>query len=126
VLHPVGAVPDNASSYLIALLGLVACWFEPFPFDTQMPRIEVGRIVLPAVEPGVAPWSFGGGVELPVRFRGLTLGRFVLVPTRRTTGVVISPSERTEAIACAEAVGSVIAAAMLHTAAGGLRGADPR
>jgi hypothetical protein len=120
------AVVDTASSYLISRLGLVACWFESFPFDAQMARIEAGRIVLPAAEPGVAPWAFGGGVELPVRFAGLTLGRFVLVPTGRSSGVIISPSERAEAIAWADAVGHVVAAAILDKATGGPPRAEPR
>jgi hypothetical protein len=104
---------DRASSQLISILELEACWFESFPFDTQMPLIESDRIVLPAAEPGLAPWRFGGGVELPVRFGKLTLGRFVLVPRRPTSGVAISRSDRATAIALADHVAPVIAAALL-------------
>ena len=117
---------DQAAARLVSRLGLRACWYEPFPFAALMPRIEVGRIVLQPSEPGVAPWAFGGGVELPVRFAGLTLGRFVLVPTRRTTGVTFSPSERAEAIGWAEGVGSVLAAAMLDEATSGPTRTGPR
>jgi len=105
---------EATAARLVELFGLRACWFEAFPFDGQLPRIEPGRIVLPATEPGVEPWSCDAGVELPVRFRGLPLGRFVLVPARPTTGVGLSPAGRTEAIAMAVGVGTEIAAAMLN------------
>ena len=94
-------VIEVASTRLIAMFGLQTCWFELFPFDAQLPRIEPGRIVLPAAEPGVVPWSCGLGVELPVRFAGLTLGRFILVPALPTTGVALFAVGRTEAISMA-------------------------
>src|SRR4029077_2664586 len=75
-----GAAAEPLVPRLIAMFGLRTCWFESFPFDVQLPRIEPGRIVLPADEPGVPSWSFDIGVELPVRCSGLTLGRYVLVP----------------------------------------------
>jgi hypothetical protein len=112
-------VVEAAAERLVAMFDLQDCWFESFPFDAQLPRIEPGRIVLPAAEPGVAPWSFGLGVELPVRFRGLTLGRFVLVPTTPTTGVVFPPGLRTEAIAMAIDVATAVAASLLNETAGG-------
>jgi hypothetical protein len=104
---------EAVSAHLTAMFGLRACWFEPFPFDAQLPRIEPGRIVLPATEPGIAPWSCDAGVELPVRFSGLTVGRFVLIPASATVGVAFSPTERAEAIDMAEPVGAVIASSML-------------
>jgi hypothetical protein len=102
------------SAQLVAVFGLRACWYEPFPFDTQLPRIEEGRIFLSADEPGVEAWSLGEGVELPVRHSGLTLGRFVLVPEpgSTTTGIGLSPTRRSEAISIATRVGTRIAAAM--------------
>jgi len=104
---------EDTAARLVRMFGLRACWFEPFPFDAQLPRIEPGRIVLPAAEPGVEPWSCDKGVELPVRSNGLTLGRFVLVPATPTTGVVFSHVDRAEAIAMVDPVGEVIAAALL-------------
>ncbi len=94
------------------MLELCACRFEPFPFEVQLPRIEPGRIVVPVEEPGVAAWSGQAGVELPVHLSGFTVGRFVLVPARTTVGVGFSPADRAEAIAMAEELGPVIAAAM--------------
>jgi hypothetical protein len=110
---------EATSSRLVEMFGLRACWFEWFPFDAQLPRIEPGRIVLPAPEPGVEWWTFGAGVELPVRFRGLTIGRFVLAPEAPTTGVVLPAALRTKAIAMADAVGLDAAAALLSETTGG-------
>ena len=101
------ALVDSSAERLRAMFELVDCWYEPFPFDAQMPRIEPGRIVLPAAEPGVARWSYGGGIELPVRTcGGLLLGRFVLAPAETTSGVVLSPQRRAIALRIAEAVGA--------------------
>jgi len=94
------------------LLDLRACWFEPFPFDMLLPRIEHGRIVLPTPEPGVAPCG-STGIELPVRVNDLTLGRFVLIPPKPSVGVVFSPSARDRAVALADQTGPPLAAALL-------------
>jgi hypothetical protein len=102
--HTVGA--------LTVLLDLRACWFESFPFDALLPRIEEGRILLPAAEPGVAPCG-GLGIELPVRSNGLTLGRFVLVARVPSVGVSFPPTARERAIAQATQAGAHIAAALI-------------
>jgi hypothetical protein len=94
---------------LITMLDLRDCRFEPFPFDAQLPRIEPGRIVLPGEEPGLVPWSFDAGIELPIRFDELTVGRFVLWPRTRTTGIALPPTVRSDAIALATEVGRAIA-----------------
>jgi len=104
-----GAIAEPMVPRLCAMFGLRACWYESFPFDTQLPRIEPGRIVLPADEPGVASWSGEMGIELPVRHGGLTIGRYVLVPATPTTGVEFPPTRRAEAIAMIADVGSAIA-----------------
>jgi len=95
---------------LVTMFDLHDCWFEPFPFDTQLPRIEPGRIVLPGDEPGLESWSLEAGVELPVRFRELTVGRYVLLAKRPTAGVALSPSLRSDAITLAAAAGEIVAA----------------
>jgi hypothetical protein len=100
---------DDTVHALTQALRLRACWFEPFPFDRQLARIEPGRILLPGDEPGIEPWTCDAGVELPVRGRGLTLGRFVLVPYERTTGVGFAPLARAEALVLAGAVGERLA-----------------
>ena len=107
------ALVAEAANRITRALGLTTCVFEAFPFDEQLPRVEADRIVLPATEPGVEPWSSNAGIELPVRFRGLTLGRFVLVPATPTVGVALAPRARSEAIAIAAELGAPIAAALL-------------
>jgi hypothetical protein len=110
---PVEDLVARAAIEITALLDLQACWFEPFPFDTLLPRIEDGRIVLPVPEPGVAPWSDAGGVELPVRSNGLSVGRFVLQPGAATVGVRFPPSARDRAIAIAGQLGPAVAVALV-------------
>lgn len=108
----VDEVLAETASTLAGLLDLQACWFEPFPFDALLARIEQGRIVVPAAEPGVAPCS-GLGVELPVRANGLTLGRYVLIPAVRGTGVMFPPTARDQAIVLATQSGQLLAAALI-------------
>jgi hypothetical protein len=110
----------HTATEIAVLLDLRACWFEPFPFDTQLPRIEAGRIVLPVAEPGVAPWS-SVGVELPVVANGLNVGRFVLEPAAATVGVIFSPSARDRALAMAGRLGAPVAAALISGDASRLR-----
>jgi hypothetical protein len=102
----------ETSRKIAGLLDLQACWFEPFPFDTLLPRIERGRIVLPTPEPGVAPCA-DAGIELPVRATGLTLGRFVLVPQQPSVGVAFAPSARERVIALAALAGPLVAHALI-------------
>jgi ABC-type amino acid transport substrate-binding protein len=117
---PTETPPDSTIDEVVArtaaeiamMLDLRACWYEPFPFDGLLPRIEQGRILLPAAEPGVAPCSTAG-VELPVRVNNLTLGRFVLIPPKPSVGVAFLPSARDRAVALAEQTGPAVAAALL-------------
>jgi hypothetical protein len=81
-------------------MSLRACWFEPWPYDCELPVIEGRRIVLPADEPGVAPFSTrspDNGVALPVRSATLELGRFVLLSRTPTVGVAWTPEARARA-----------------------------
>jgi hypothetical protein len=99
---------EDVATRLAGWFDLLDCWYEAFPFDVQFPRLEPGRVVLPAAEPGVGAWK-SGAIELPVRAGGLTIGRFVLVPRSPTCGVAWSPHARAAAIACVDAVASAIA-----------------
>ncbi len=108
-------VLDAFADQLLDVLRLDACWYEPFPFDVQLPRVEPGRIVLPRTEPGIEPWTLDRGVELPVRVRGLPIGRFVLVTSGTTSGVALAASARAEAIriatrAAADALAALVGA----------------
>lgn len=108
-----GAVAESVVPALVAMFGLRGCWYESFPFDVQLPRIEPGRIVLPPEEPGVAAWSGERGVELSVRHDDLTVGRYVLIPASPTCGVELSATARAQAISVATDVGARIAAAIV-------------
>jgi hypothetical protein len=96
---------------LSALCDLRACWFERFPFDTALPRIEPGRILGPAEEPGVPAVSYAG-IELPVRLNGLTLGRIVLLPSAQSVRMVFTATARERAIAMAAELAAPVAAAL--------------
>jgi hypothetical protein len=117
--YPVAAVSGiedllaETAGAIASLLDLRACWFELFPFDVLLPRIEQGRIVVPAPEPGIAPCS-GIGVELPVRMNELTVGRFVLIPRVPSAGVIFPPSARDRATALAAQSGPLLAAALMN------------
>ena len=104
---------QETAQELVQLFGLRSCAFEAFPFDVQLPRIEPGRIVLPAAEPGVEPWTCDRGIELPVRYRGLTVARFVLTPESPSVGVGLSPQARDIALGIAADVGLLVAAALV-------------
>lgn len=83
------------------LLALADCWFEPWPYDRQLPTIARGRVILPADEPGTigySSWSTADGVGLPVLRGGLEIGRFVLVPRIPTVGLDWSPELRERAL----------------------------
>jgi hypothetical protein len=99
----------ETAAAICARFGLRACWYEPFPFDAQLPRIEPGRVVLPAIEPGIEPWRLGD-IELPVRYGDLLLGRFVLRPVAPTCGIALDPSTRDELVRIAATIAPAIAA----------------
>jgi len=107
-IPPLPGPLDCCAARIKTLLGLRACWFESFPFERTLPCLERDRVVLPSAEPGArsyAKWRPGHGVELPVEYRGLTLGRFVLVPDGPTCGVAIPPTARGYAIDVARRAG---------------------
>lgn len=103
---------DAITAELRAFLSLQACWFEPWPYDRELPVLERGRVVLPADEPGVASystWSSANGVALPVRSPALELGRFVLVPPTPTVGLAWDPTERACVLEFAQRWGRALA-----------------
>ena len=90
------------ADHLTQLLALADCWFEPWPYDRQLPTIARGRVILPADEPGTigyAQWSTADGVGLPVIRGGLEIGRFVLLSRIPTVGIAWSPELRARALA---------------------------
>jgi hypothetical protein len=102
---------ESAATDLQDRLGLRACWFEPWPYDRELPTIESGRIVLPADEPGVTPysaWSADNGVALPVRSVPFEIGRFVLVPRTPTVGLAWASTDRDCALELANGCGRAL------------------
>jgi hypothetical protein len=98
---------------LRAQLDLAQCSFEPWPFDALLPRIERGRIVLPADVVGArsyGAWQAEDGIELPLRIHELQLGRFVLVARDATRGVAFPISSRDRALDIAERCATLLAA----------------
>jgi hypothetical protein len=98
-------VVETARIALFSQLDLAHCSFEAWPFDALLPRIEYGRIMLPADVVGArsyGAWKPEDGIELPVRIRGLQLGRFVLVAHTATTGVALPISSRDRALDIAD------------------------
>jgi hypothetical protein len=86
------------------LPGVSACFYEEFPFDTALPRVERGRVVLPADEPGVLPfarWNPSNGIEVPVFAGGLQIGRFVVHADVATCGIALAPDTRERLLAIA-------------------------
>ena len=104
---------ETARAALSTRLDLAQCWFEQWPFDALLPRIERGRIVLPADVVGArscGAWMAEDGIELPVRIQALQVGRFVLVARAATTGVALPISSRDRALDIAERCASALAA----------------
>jgi hypothetical protein len=96
---------------LCAALDLVTCAFEAWPFDALLPRIERGRVVIPADEIGARSyrlWAPEDGIELPVRIYGVQIGRFVLVPRVATSGIALPVADRERALDIAEACAAAL------------------
>ncbi|HEV3364079.1 MAG TPA: DUF4118 domain-containing protein [Acidimicrobiia bacterium] len=100
-----------AEQELAGLLTLRDCRFEPWSSREERPRIERNGHVdtrVWRVAPGGLFELPAGEVDLPVRGRGSELGRFVLRPT---PGVGVTLEQRVVAVAIADQVGAVLAAA---------------
>jgi len=100
------ATVESTRTRLCAALDLVSCAFEAWPFDALLPRVERGRVVIPADEIGARSyraWVPADGIELPLRVNALQIGRFVLVARIATTGVALPATDRERALDIAEA-----------------------
>jgi hypothetical protein len=116
---PTDAAVETARDALCAQLDLAQCSFETWPFDALLPRIERGRIVLPADVVGArsyGAWQAEDGIELPLRIHELQLGRFVLVARKVSTGVAFPISSRDRALDIAERCATVLAARLTEGA----------
>jgi hypothetical protein len=107
-----GAAAVSAAGARLATLEGVDAWrYEPFPFDSRLPRLVPGGWEVPGDEPGcasLATWTAADGLEVPVWVGGLQIGRFVL------TGPISAELEwfqasRARAVGVAERLGSALA-----------------
>ncbi len=94
---------------LVDVLGARGVRFERPPFATRLPRLGHGIVRLPASS--VSRHGPGNEVELPVWGRGREIGRLVVVMPGGSTGVTIPAEARALAVALADQLGAVLAAA---------------
>lgn len=100
---------EEVENSLTSLLGLRSCHFEPNS-GTQPPTTWIdldvsvvhGALIWPAHDIGIP----GREAEVPARWRGRTMGRFVVVPT---PGEPVELEERLVATALVDLVGAALA-----------------
>ena len=107
-----GRLIENVRRELMGLIPLERCWFEPSPFETKMPRLSHGRVVMPVDDPRVMQLDPTPSrlVELPVYGHGRIQGRFVLQFAEPSIGLSIPEEVRTTAVALADQLGVALAA----------------
>jgi hypothetical protein len=107
-----GRLIDNVRRELIGLIAPERCWFEVPPFETKMPRLTHGRVVMPTDDPRVMQLDPTPSrlVELRVFGNGEVQGRFVLEFAVPTIGLSIPAEARTVAVALADQLGVALAA----------------
>jgi hypothetical protein len=107
-----GRLIDVVRRELVDLLGASSARFERVPFRSALPRLGHDRVSIPADdERRELPIGPRNEVEVPVWGRGRSLGRIVLVFDAAATGVAIPPDDRVVAVALADQLGAVLAAA---------------
>jgi K+-sensing histidine kinase KdpD len=104
---PASEVVERARQELIDLLHLRSCRYTSGPRERPAMQLESdGQVLI-----GGAVWAVdvmglpGPELELPVRSRGLTQGRFLLTPT---PGHPVSLQRRVVAVALADQVGAAV------------------
>ena len=107
-----GRLIENVRRELVGLIPLERCWFERPPFETTMPRLTHGRVVVPSDDPRVMQLDPTPSrlVELRVFGNGELQGRFVLEFARPSFGLSIPEEVRTTAVALADQLGVALAA----------------
>ena len=98
---------------VVELLGGRGARFERPPFDSTLPRVGHDRVTLPAHGNGVGPPPGPRNeVELPVWGKGREIGRLVVVLAEDSTTLTMVPAaDRAIAVALADQLGAVLAAA---------------
>ncbi|MBV8952249.1 MAG: DUF4118 domain-containing protein [Actinobacteria bacterium] len=112
--EPAGALIQLVGRELVELLGLRGARWERPPYDSDLPVLRHGRILVASRGSGGrdrllhAP---GNQVALPVWGEGRELGRFVLVAPFDATGASFDPRDRADAVALADQLGAALAPA---------------
>lgn len=108
---PVDTVTFRAASAIAQLLDLRACRFEVGPSDQTVARLQANGtvvhagIVWPADQAGIP----GPESQIPVQWRGIALGRFIITPT---PGLPVAVRPRVVAAAIADVVGAAVSSQM--------------
>jgi hypothetical protein len=107
-----GRLIENVRRELVGLIPLERCWFEAPPFETKMPRLTHGRVVMPTDDPRVMQLDPTPSrlVELRVYGGGQIQGRFVLEFAEPSIGLSISEEVRATTVALADQLGVALAA----------------
>jgi hypothetical protein len=109
---PSSRLVDIVERELVALVGARRARFERPPYSSTLPRLAHGAVTVPGYEEaGGQPFGPHHELELPVWGGGHEVGRVVLELPRPTSGLEISADDRALAVALADQLGAVLAAA---------------
>jgi hypothetical protein len=110
---PDGRLITIVQREVVELLGGRGARFERPPFATTLPKVGHGRLTLPAHGDGVGPPPGPRNeIELPVWGNGREIGRLVVVLADDSTVLTTIPgADRALAVALADQLGAVLAAA---------------
>jgi hypothetical protein len=97
---------------VVALLGARGARFERPPFATSLPRVGHGVVTIGGDNGnGDRPPGPSNELELPVWGGGREIGRLVVVMPAESVGLAVAPEDRALAVALADQLGAVLAAA---------------
>jgi hypothetical protein len=103
---------------VVALVGARGARFERPPFATSLPRLGHGVVTIgdddDRAGDGDRPVGPSNEVEVPVWGRGREIGRLVLVMPSDSVGLSVPAEDRALAVALADQLGAVLAAATEH------------
>jgi K+-sensing histidine kinase KdpD len=113
---PASRLVDIVERELVELLGARGARFERPPYRTTLPRLAHGAVHIPGdAEAAGRPFGPRTELELPVWGGAREVGRMVLVLARPSDGVEIPSDDRALAVALADQLGAVLAAAAYRT-----------
>lgn len=108
---PTARLVSIVEAELVTLIGARGARFERPPFRTSLPRLGHGVVTIGDEGNGESPPGPSNEVELPVWGGGREIGRLVLVMPEDSLGLSIPADDRALAVALADQLGAVLAAA---------------